>query len=651
MGRIGGGIATLIAIAALVAQESAVGGQDPAAEREYFASHTIQLCYDVVSGGDVEATDVELWATRDSGRSWSALEGVQMEITADGQGCLTFDLPEDGEYGLKIVAVDEDGTAEGRPTYGEAPRLIAVLDSTSPEVRIDAPEPGSWAQAGGRLSVKWSCSDAQLSLDPVEIESSADGGATWVRVAIGLPCDGERFIDLPTAETPDFRVRIRAKDRAGNAGVSTLSRGVVVRSQRPAGEPERFTSATLPPTRSSTLQFDIEYAVDDVGSAGLQSVVLWWTSDGGATWRSGGKDDDRVSPVRFRAPQDGTYGFVLQAIDNAHRASVPDPAAGAAPQRVTIVDTAAPVVALVAPVEGVLAGGAPCTVLWTASDANLGPAPVTLFWSLDGGVSWAPMCASALPNSGEFGWDVPQVVSSRVRIKVAVADLAGNVSQSASGTITLMNPSAGPPRVQIVGVRSAAPTAVAEVRTEVKPERKAEVAPETTPAKPPDPVPTKPAGDAYERGKFLRAQGKVQEARDAFREELAAHPENLDAANDLGVVLTELGDVAGAVRAFTQARRIDPSDVEVRFNLAGALLGARRPGDAIHEATETLSGLPRQGDLALRFVRLLWKAAIAALEADDLASAQQAWGAIAALDRPDNRWKDSAAEMLRRYGK
>ncbi|MEK7867497.1 MAG: hypothetical protein AAB434_12515, partial [Planctomycetota bacterium] len=267
MGSIRGGIALLVAIAA-------AGGQDPAAEREYFASHTIQLCYDVVSGGDVEATDVELWATRDAGRSWSALEGVQMELTADGQGCLTFDLPEDGEYGLKIVAVDEDGTAEGRPAEGEAPSLIAVLDTASPEIRIDAPEPGSWAQAGGRLAVRWSCTDALISLDPVEIESSVDGGETWVRVAAGLPQEGERFLDLPAAETPDFRVRLRAKDRAGNIGVAALARGVVVRSQRPAGEPERFTSATLPPTRSNTLAFDIEYAVDDVGAAGLQSVVL-----------------------------------------------------------------------------------------------------------------------------------------------------------------------------------------------------------------------------------------------------------------------------------------------------------------------------------------------------------------------------------------
>ncbi len=642
MGRNRGGIALLVAIAVLAGHPVAIGGQDPAAEREDFASHTIQLCYDVLSGGDVEVTDVELWVTRDSGRSWSALQGVQMEITPEGQGCLTFDLPEDGEYGLKIVAIDEDGIAEGRPAEGEAPTLVAVLDTTPPEIRIDAPEPGSWAQAGGRLAVKWSCTDAQIALDPVEIESSSDGGATWVRVVAGLPQDGERFVELPATETPDFRVRLRAKDRAGNVGLAALARGVVVRAQRPQGEPERFTSATLPPTRSNTLEFDIEYAVDDVGTAGLQAVVLWWTSDGGASWRSGGKDGDRVSPFRFRAPQDGTYGFVLQAIDNAHRASVPDPSPGAAPHRVTIVDTAAPTVALVAPVDGVLAGGALCTVRWTASDANLGPAPVTLLWSLDGGLSWAPMCAAPLPNSGEFAWDVPRVVSSRLRIKAAVADLAGNVSESSSGTLALVNPSAGPPRVQIVGVRSAAPTPVAEVKTEVRPE--------VRPEKPPDPVPAKPEGDSYERGKFLRAQGKVPEARDAFREELAAHPDHLEAANDLGVVLTELGDLEGAVRAFSQARRIDPSDVEVRFNLGGALLAARRPGEAIQEAKGALAGLPKQGDLALRFVRLLWKGAIAALEADDLPSAREAWGAIAALDRPDNRWKDSAAEMLRRYG-
>lgn len=633
MGRIGGGIAVLVAITAVASGPAA--SDRPAAEREYFASRTIQLCYDVLSGGDVDVTEVELWITRDQGRSWSLFEGVRMDVTPEGEGLLTIDLPGDGEYGLKIVAVESDGMAEGRPASGEAPGLVAVIDTAPPEIHIEAPTPGSWAKAGARLAVKWSCSDAQLALDPVEIDSSSDGGATWTRVVSGLPASGECFIDLPSVETPDFRIRLRARDRAGNVGTRSLARGVVVRAQRPAGEPERFTSETLPPTRSNSLEFDIEYAVDDVGTAGLQSVVLWWTEDGGATWRSGGRDEDLVSPFRFRAPRDGTYGFVLQAIDNAHRASVPDPAPGSAPHRVTIVDTEPPEVKLLKPLEGPLAGGARCDIEWTASDANLGPTPVTVLWSVDGGISWSPLCSTPLPNSGAFTWDVPAIVSSRVRLKVSVVDIAGNVSESKSGNIVLTNPSSAPPRVQILGVTSATSLVpIGDVRIE----------------KAPDPPPAAPKGAAYERGKILRAQGKTIEALDAFREELAAHPDHLEAANDLGVVLTELNDSTGAVEAFQWAKRISPSDPEVRFNLASALLAARRPRDAIQEGRDALATLPKQSDLALRFARLLWKTSVAALEARDLDAAREAWRAIAAIDHPDNRWRESASEMLRRYG-
>jgi len=617
----------------LLAALGARAADPPAAEREYFASRTVQLYYDVVAGGDAQGTRVELWITRDGGRTWTAAAGARAEVTSEGQGCLSFDLAEDGEYGLKTCAQDEQGNADDRPAPGEAPFLIAVIDTAPPDLRLEAPEPGSWGQAGGRLSVKWTCADANLGLDPVDLDASEDGGGTWKSVAKGLPASGERFVDLPAAETPDFRVRLRGRDRAGNLGTTALARGVVVRATRPSGEPEKFSSATLPPSRSNSREFDIEYAVDDVGTAGLQSVVLWWTADGGATWQAYGKDEDRTSPFRFRAADDGTFGFVLQAIDNAHRASVPDPTPGTPPTRVTIVDTQVPKVGLVAPIGGVLTGGARFDVRWVASDANLGPTPVTLLWSLDGGVSWAPISSSPVANTGTFVWEVPSLVSSRVKVKVVIVDLAGNSAEGASGEMALASATAGPPRIQIVGVRSAGPSPIGDLRGH-------------TPTQDP-----KDGPGAYERGKVLRAEGKLADARDAFLVALAADPTLLAAANDLGVVLEELGNEAGAAEAYARAKGISPKDPEVRYNLARALLAAGKPAGSVAEAKEALSILKSQDNLVLTFAKLLWKASLAALEADDLASAREAWGLIAAVERPDNRWRDSATEMLEKYGR
>lgn len=628
MGRIAA--AAFLLLAALLAR----AGDPPAPEREYFASRTVQLYYDVVAGGDAQGTRVELWITRDGGRTWTAADGARAEVTPQGQGCLSFDLAEDGEYGLKTCAQDDAGNADDRPAPGEAPLLVAVIDTAPPDLRIEVPEPGSWGQAGGRLSVRWTCADANLGLDPVELDASEDGGGTWKNLAKGLPASGERFVDLPAAETPDFRVRLRARDRAGNAGAAALARGVVVRATRPSGEPEKFSSATLPPSRSNSREFDIEYAVDDVGTSGLQSIVLWWTADGGATWQAYGKDEDRTSPFPFRAAADGTFGFVLQAIDNAHRASVPDPTPGTAPTRVTIVDTQVPKVGLVAPIGGVLAGGARFEVRWVASDANLGPTPVTLLWSLDGGVSWAPIASSPVANTGTFVWEVPSLVSSRVKVKVVVVDLAGNTAEGTSGEMALASATAGPPRIQIVGVRSAGPSPIGDVRVK-------------TPGKQ-DP---KDGPGAYERGKVLRAEGKLAEARDAFLVALAADPTLLAAANDLGVVLEELGDEPGAEDAYARAKRINPKDPEVRYNLARALLAAGKPAATIAEAKEALAIVNSQDTLVLTFAKLLWKASLAALEADDLASARDAWALISSIDRPENRWKDGAAEMLEKYGR
>jgi Tfp pilus assembly protein PilF len=80
------------------------------------------------------------------------------------------------------------------------------------------------------------------------------------------------------------------------------------------------------------------------------------------------------------------------------------------------------------------------------------------------------------------------------------------------------------------------------------------------------------AGDALVRGRALLGQGEPAAAAVAFREALAAEPENPEARAALGSALHALGDVEGAIDELRAAAARMPDDVGVRSWLAAALI-------------------------------------------------------------------------------
>src|ERR1043166_3310260 len=90
--------------------------------------------------------------------------------------------------------------------------------------------------------------------------------------------------------------------------------------------------------------FDIEYKVNEAALP-LESVRLWYTTDGGLSWSDFGKDEDRISPIRFRAPSEGMYGFYFVLTNSAGPSSAP-PAKTTKPQQAVLVDSTPPLVQL-----------------------------------------------------------------------------------------------------------------------------------------------------------------------------------------------------------------------------------------------------------------------------------------------------------------
>ena len=87
------------------------------------------------------------------------------------------------------------------------------------------------------------------------------------------------------------------------------------------------------------------------------------------------------------------------------------------------------------------------------------------------------------------------------------------------------------------------------------------------------------------RGNVLKAQGRLQEAEQAYRHALVGQPDFYDALNNLGALLMpDRPDEAEA--AYREAMRLDPGNATARWNLSLLLLrrGRMQEGWPLHEA-------------------------------------------------------------------
>ena len=94
----------------------------------------------------------------------------------------------------------------------------------------------------------------------------------------------------------------------------------------------------------------------------------------------------------------------------------------------------APQACLTSPVGGeFLVPGTTQEIAWTAAD-DTAVTGVDLYYSVDGGETYPPdqVIATGLADDGKHTWTVPQVESSRVRVKAIARDGAGGAAESAS---------------------------------------------------------------------------------------------------------------------------------------------------------------------------------------------------------------------------
>lgn len=98
-------------------------------------------------------------------------------------------------------------------------------------------------------------------------------------------------------------------------------------------------------------------------------------------------------------------------------------------------DTTGPVVTLTSLSGGqIIRGGQDTAITWTASDTvELAVNPITIQYSLNGGVNWTTIVASTA-NTGSYTWSMPGFNSNTARVRVIVVDRAGNSTTATSAS-------------------------------------------------------------------------------------------------------------------------------------------------------------------------------------------------------------------------
>lgn len=184
-------------------------------------SRLFELEFDVDSMDPATISHVELWGTRDGGRSWRSISMHQ-----GGRSPILAKADEEGIYGYRVVVHGRSG-ASRTPQPGDPPDIWIRVDLTKPVARITSAEEGAGPEAG-HLIITWTAEDVELADEPVSLAYGPRQGGPWTTIAKELPNSG-RYVWPRLADAPGpIYLRLEVRDAAGNAAEFETNQPVVL---------------------------------------------------------------------------------------------------------------------------------------------------------------------------------------------------------------------------------------------------------------------------------------------------------------------------------------------------------------------------------------------------------------------------------------
>ena len=499
------GLRTLMFAAALGVPVALATGTEPAnlPKKTYTKNPVFDLPIQMDEPLRAALKEVRLYVKTPTG-PWALQETGQPSMRR-----FTYKVPADGEYWFTLMTVDRQGRSVPANPDAEPPSLRVIVDTTPPVVQVQ-PGTGPDGDVLLRCTVQDANADAAalkavcvtgptetpltaVSGQPGVFRVKADQLSQPVRV-VATDLAGHattREVNLkeltspaattaaapPAAPLPPAEIRTTSArplpdgppSRVEPAKAETVtpitSPTVALPSTPPAAEP--LPSPTPPSVPQSapvaplseagpkgaanrqllnTTRANVDYRVDQVGPSGIGKVEVFLTHDQGTSWQRVREDQDRRSPVEVDLPGEGLFGVRL-AITNGNGFGGRAPVRGDDPHVWIEVDTTSPFVQLRSP--EVVPSTGQLEIRWQASDKNLGPEPVSLYYRTRPDGAWQ-LIAKSVKNEGAYRWAFPRDQGATYYLKAEVADLAGNVARIETPTPLMLDVTE--PRASVIGV-------------------------------------------------------------------------------------------------------------------------------------------------------------------------------------------------------
>jgi len=199
----------------------------PGEHPKMVAARSFDLEYEVDAVGASGVAKVELWGTRDGGRTWSSFG-----VDTDNRSPIRVNVDGEGIYGFRIVVQSGNGLGGVPPRDGELAEIWVGVDTTRPIVRVTsaAVQPDT-----GELLVRWEASDDLMDQRPISLSFSDQPNGTWAAIASGIENTGSYFWRLDNRTPDKIYLRLEARDQAGNVGTYVSPEPVLLDRQRPQG--------------------------------------------------------------------------------------------------------------------------------------------------------------------------------------------------------------------------------------------------------------------------------------------------------------------------------------------------------------------------------------------------------------------------------
>lgn len=204
-----------------------VPGLPPGERPRMVNSRLFELEYDVDSVGPSGIGRVELWGTRDAGKTWRSFT-----LDNDNRSPLLVNVEEEGVYGFCVVVTNGLGLGGQQPKSGDLPDLWVGIDLTKPTARIVSAQQGVDAEAG-QLIISWQADDRTLAARPVSLSFSQARTGPWLPIASGLENTGRYAWTIDSRTPAQFYLRLEVRDEAGNVGTHETTEPLAIDQSRP----------------------------------------------------------------------------------------------------------------------------------------------------------------------------------------------------------------------------------------------------------------------------------------------------------------------------------------------------------------------------------------------------------------------------------